>query len=72
MVSHLEEVGRQHAVPVAVVEGQRSGEAGHGDAVLDACAHRVPPRVLDRRATAGVSEEPAASVRTRGGVPKIP
>lgn len=44
---HLEEVGRQHAVPVAVVEGERGGEAGHGDAVLDARAHRFPPRVLD-------------------------
>lgn len=54
---HLEEVGRQHAVPVAVVEGQRGGKAGHGDAVLDARAHRFPPRVLDREAQAGVSRQ---------------
>lgn len=46
--SHLEEVGRQLFVPVAVVEGQSCGEAGHGDAVLDSGAHRFSPRILDK------------------------
>lgn len=55
---HLEEVGRQHAVPVAVVEGERGGEAGHGDAVLDARAHRFPPRVLDRERHTSGSQSP--------------
>lgn len=55
-------------MPVAVVEGERGGEAGHGDAVLDARAHRFPPRVLDRETQAGVSRQQtlAHSVGTPG------
>ena len=42
-VSYLQEVGGQHGVSVAVVEGQGGGEAGHGDPLLDALTHSPPP-----------------------------
>lgn len=45
---HLDQVGRQHLVPVPIVEGKRRGEAGHGDARLDARAHCPPPGLLPR------------------------
>lgn len=44
--SYLEQVGGEHVVSVAVIEGQGSGEAGHGNAVLDAGADRPAPRLL--------------------------
>lgn len=50
-------------MPVAVVEGQRGGEAGHGDAVLDACAHRIPPRLLETK----VPQRESARERPRHG-----
>ena len=44
--AHLNQVGWQHVVPVAVIEGKSRGEAGHGDARLDARADCPPPGVL--------------------------
>lgn len=41
--THLDEVGRKLGMPVAVVEGQRGREAGHGDAQLHPGAHSAAP-----------------------------
>jgi len=46
--SHLEEVSGQLFMSVTVIEGQRCGETGHGDAVLDSGDDRFAPRLLNK------------------------
>lgn len=42
----LDEVGWQHLVSVSIIEGEGSGETGHGNAHLDPGADHPPPGVL--------------------------